>query len=98
MRMNLQQDEQNEPCVQLGNRVALAERELSAFTGAVNRLFGTEHAQQSAKDWAEELESVLWPLQEAIPDWRQLTIAAAARLARRIHSKNQRAKEKRRTS
>jgi hypothetical protein len=63
--------------------VAMAERELAAFAAAVDNLFGSEHALQSAEDWIEEL--ALKRLNgETIPDFRQITIAASARLAARV--------------
>ena len=65
-----------------------AERELGAFTGAVNKLFGSAHVGQSIEDWVEEFEAMDWPAGEAIPDWRRVTIAAAARLASRIEVQN----------
>lgn len=68
--------------------VAMAEMELAAFAAAVKELFGPEHAQRSVEDWIEELELMDWPAEEAIPDWRQVTIAAAARLAGRSRIKS----------
>jgi len=64
--------------------VTMAGRQLAAFACAVNELFGFEQAQQSVKDWMEELEFMDWPTGEAPPDWRRVTIAAAARLANRV--------------
>jgi len=74
-----------ERCVQLNTgRLRVAERHLAAFARAVNELYGPEQAQQSVQDWIEELESMDWPAGEAAPDWRRVSIAAAARLARRV--------------
>jgi hypothetical protein len=66
--------------------MAMAERELAAFTRAVNELFGSERVRQATEDWMEELALIDWPEGTAMPDWRQLTIAAAARLAGRINA------------
>ena len=63
--------------------LASAERELSAFITAVNELFGAEKARQAAENWIEELERTDWPSEAPVIDWRRVTIAAAARLARR---------------
>lgn len=64
----------------------MAERELGAFIRAVTDLFGAEQARLAAEDWIDELE-----LLDALPgstrlDWAAVTVAAAARLARRLNS------------
>lgn len=64
--------------------VEVAEKELAAFVAAVSELFGSEQSLQAAEDWMEELGRLDWPTGETIPDFRQVTIAAAARLARRV--------------
>jgi len=61
--------------------LVLAEKELSAFIRAVQKLFGAEQARQSALHWIEELERTDWPSGDSIPDWRQATVVASARLA-----------------
>jgi hypothetical protein len=58
-----------------------AEKELAAFVHVVRKSFGSKQARQSIEDWMEELESMEWPAGGAAPDWRCLTISAAARLA-----------------
>ena len=63
--------------------LAMAERELTAFAGAVNELFGPEQARLSADKWIEELLSLDFPAGSRIPDWRHLTIMASSRLANR---------------
>src|SRR5258706_5092776 len=68
--------------IQLANDfLELAEKELSAFIRAVKKLFGAEQARQSALHWIEELERMDWPSGDSIPDWRQATVVASARLA-----------------
>ena len=68
--------------IQLTNDfLVLAEKELSAFIRAVQKLFGAEQARQSALHWIEELELMDWPSGESIPDWRRATVVASARLA-----------------
>ena len=57
-----------------------AMKELAAFFIAVKNLFGVEQASQSAIHWIEELESMDWPSDEPMPNWRQVTLAASARL------------------
>jgi len=44
-------------------------------------LFGAEQARKSALHWIEELELMDWPSGDSIPDWRQATVVASARLA-----------------
>ena len=61
-----------------------AERHLAAFARAVHELYGAEQARLAVEDWVEELELAGWPEGETAPDWRQITVAAAARLADRI--------------
>jgi 6-phosphogluconate dehydrogenase len=58
----------------------LAEKELTAFVHAVDELFGTEQARRSALDWIHEMEVMNWPDGEAIPNWREATVRASARL------------------
>jgi len=63
-----------------------AEKELAAFARAVSEMFGPEHVHQSVEDWIEELELMDWPQSNSVPDWRHVTVAAAARLASRAKS------------
>ena len=68
--------------IQLANDfLVLAEKELSAFIRAVQKLFGAEQARKSALHWIEELQLTDWPSGDSIPDWRQATVVASARLA-----------------
>src|SRR6202035_4311168 len=67
--------------IQLASGVLiLAEKELSAFIRAVDKLFGAEQARQSALDWIEELGCMNWPAGKSLPDWRRATVGASARL------------------
>lgn len=71
---------------------AVAERELAAFTRVVRQQFGPEEARQASEDWLREFTVSDCFAQDAIPDFRQLTVAAANRLAlrlREIHSRGQ---------
>jgi hypothetical protein len=63
----------------------LAERELSAFIGAVTRLYGPVQARLSAEDWLDESELIDSPPRSEERDWRAVTIAASARLASRVN-------------
>jgi hypothetical protein len=82
-------DAKTDDCVEFSDHLLTrAERELGAFARAVNKLFGSYHAGRSIEDWFEELESIDWPTEAAIPDWRRVTIAAAVRLASRVESKS----------
>ena len=62
-----------------------AETELAAFYEAVFRRYGLKEAKKAAQDWIEELETMDWPADRVLPDWRYVTIAAAGCLASRIH-------------
>ena len=69
-----------------GARDVIAERELGAFIRAVTELFGPEQARFAAEYWVDELESM-----DALPgptrsDWGSITVAASARLARRLNT------------
>jgi hypothetical protein len=66
-----------------------AEKELAAFARTVQELFGSGQVRQSIEDWIEELESMDWRCAESVPDWRGITIGAAARLASRISALSQ---------
>jgi hypothetical protein len=72
--------------------VAGAERELVAFMTAVYELFGREHARLFVESWMQELESADLPPEEQIPDWRQVSVRAAARVAASLGSKIQKAR------
>ena len=66
--------------------MAVAERELGAFIGAVTELFGPEQARLAADDWINELESM-----DGLPgptkrQWRSITVAALVQLARRLNT------------
>src|ERR1019366_2449047 len=63
----------------------VAERELSAFIGAVTQLFGPEQARLAAEDWLEESGLVDSPPRSTSRDWRAVTVAASARLANRLN-------------
>ncbi len=65
--------------------MAVAERELGAFIGAVTELFGPEQARLAADDWINELE-----LMDGFPGptkrhWRSITVAALVQFARRLN-------------
>jgi hypothetical protein len=62
----------------------MAERELSAFSRAVETLFGPEQAKLAVEDWLEAAEQVPDPNQPTNHDWRAITIAASSRLAHRL--------------
>lgn len=66
-----------------------AERELSAFIGAVTELFGPEQARVSTEDWIEELTLIARPSRSKERKWRAVTIAATARLANRLNTATQ---------
>jgi hypothetical protein len=66
------------------DQMHLAERELAAFIGAVEELFGPEQAALSADDWLDESELMDRPPRSTSRDWRAVTVAASARLANRL--------------
>jgi len=66
------------------DQMHIAERELSAFIRAVTQLFGPEEAKLSAEDWLDESELVGSPHRSTSLDWRAISVAASARLAKRL--------------
>lgn len=71
----------------------IAERELSAFVGAVTELYGPGEAKLSADDWLDEAELMDSPPESTSRNWRAVTIAASARLANRLAVTQQRNSE-----
>ena len=64
--------------------MTMAERELSAFFGAVTELFGSEQAALSAEDWLHELINIDG-LPASTREWRLITAKASTRLASRVN-------------
>ena len=64
--------------------ISMAERELGSFISAVTELYGRQQAEISAGEWLDELESMDGPAEPTLRSLRQVTIAAAARLATRV--------------
>ena len=61
-----------------------AERELASFYEAIEKRYGLEEARKAAHDWIEEVETMDWPAEGAIPNWRHVSIVAADCLASRV--------------
>jgi hypothetical protein len=81
--MNTQESFSNSICT---DQVRKAERELSAFIGAVTRSYGPEQGLVAAEDWLDEAEMMDSPPRSACRDWRAVTVAASARLAKRLNA------------
>lgn len=64
--------------------VALAQRELAAFLGAVVSLFGSEQATLAADVWIAELMSVDNVTGFSSRDWRLITVSAVSRLSSQL--------------
>jgi hypothetical protein len=75
---------QQAPGERVAELMATAETELAAFYEAVFSQYGPQEAKKSAQDWIEELGTMDWPADWALPDWRHVTIVAADCLALRI--------------
>ena len=75
---------QHTPLERVAELMTTAEAELAAFYEAVFRRYGLKEAKKAAQDWIEELETMEWPADWALPNWHQLTIVAADYLAFRI--------------
>jgi len=61
-----------------------AERELAAFYTAVGRRYGPVEARRAAYDWIEGMETMDWPLDETVPNWRHVSIITADCVASRV--------------
>jgi hypothetical protein len=61
-----------------------AERELASFYEAIENKYGLEEARKAAYDWIEEVETMDWPAEGSVPNWRHVSIAAADCLASRV--------------
>jgi len=75
---------QQAPVERVAELMTTAETELAAFYEAVFRRYGLKEARKAAQDWIEELETMDWLGDWALPNWRHMTIAAADCLAFRI--------------
>jgi hypothetical protein len=75
---------QQAPVERVAELMTTAEAELAAFCEAVFRRYGLKDAREAAQDWIEELETMDWPADWALPNWRHVTIAAADCLAFKI--------------
>ena len=76
---------QQAPVERVAELMTAAETELAAFYEAVFRRYGLNEARKAAQDWIEEVETMDWPADGALPNWRHVTIAAADCLALRNH-------------
>jgi hypothetical protein len=75
---------QQAPVERVVELMTTAETGLAAFYEAVFRRYGLKEAKKAAQDWIEELETMDWPADWALPNWRRVTTAAADCLAFRI--------------
>jgi hypothetical protein len=75
---------QQAPVERVVELMTAAETELAAFYEAVFRRYGLREARKATQDWIEELETMEWPADWALLNWRHVTIAAADCLALRI--------------
>ena len=66
------------------NLLLTAERELASFYEAIEKSYGTEEARKAAHDWIEEIETMDWPAEGTIPNWRHVSIIAANCAASRV--------------
>jgi hypothetical protein len=68
----------------IADLLSTAEKELSAFYTAVRRRYGSKEARRAAYDWIEEMETMDWSLEGAVPNWRHVSIVAAECLSSRV--------------
>jgi hypothetical protein len=75
---------QQSPVELVAEFMMTAERELAVFYYAVFRRYGPKEGRKAARDWIEEVGTMDWPADGALPNWRRVTIVAADCLASRI--------------
>ena len=75
---------QQVPVERVAEFMRTAETELAAFYETVFRRYGLKEARKAAQDWIQELVTMDWPADWALPNWRHVTIAAVDCLALRI--------------
>jgi hypothetical protein len=68
-------------CARCEEQIVAATRELGAFVMAIGALFGKVEAARATEYWILLAESQEGPFADGYPDWRQITVAAASRLA-----------------
>jgi hypothetical protein len=66
------------------SQVTLAERELQAFVDSATGLFGPDQTKFLTEIWLDALASMDRMPGPTSPDWRLVTVAASARLARQL--------------
>jgi hypothetical protein len=66
-----------------------AERELAAFYTAVVQRYSLEEARRAAYDWIKQIETMSWSSDGAVPNWRNVSIAAANCLSSRVIASSQ---------
>ena len=72
----------NSGCADL---MTMAERELSAFFGAITQLFGSEQADLAAEEWLHELIEID-SLPTSAREWRLITAKVSTRLPRGVNA------------
>lgn len=77
-------DAQQAPTDRVAELMTAAETELAAFYEAVFRRYGLKEARKAVQDWIGELETMEWPADWALPNWRHVTVTATDCLAFRI--------------
>jgi hypothetical protein len=80
---------QQVPAGLVADLLMTAERELAAFYTAVVRRYGLEEARRAVCDWIKEMETIDWPADEAVPNWRHISIVAADCLSSRVVESSQ---------
>jgi hypothetical protein len=72
-------------CLQIPDgSVSVAERELSKFVDSVGDLFGPDQTRFLTEIWLDTVASMDRMPGPTSPDWRLVTVAASARLAKRL--------------
>jgi hypothetical protein len=75
---------QQESVEMIADLLLTAERELASFYEAIEKSYGPKEARKAANDWIDEVETMDWPVDGVVPNWRRVSIVAADCLASRI--------------
>ncbi|CAN5632991.1 hypothetical protein BH10ACI4_BH10ACI4_33280 [soil metagenome] len=69
---------------QCQREIRAAEKELGAFTRAVELLYGSKASREAAKLWMDKVETIYSSTLNRRPIWREVTISAASQLAEQV--------------
>ncbi len=85
MNQGLSKASTKKPNADCAGLASMAERELTAFFGAVTALFGAEQAEASAEEWLQELDDIK-DVPVSAREFRSITTKVTNRLTKQVSS------------